>query len=48
MNTGSEVWPHHGQVQEDVHCPGPAGHTIPDPGLGTLLAHVHPTADQHP
>lgn len=44
-------------VQGDDHFLTPGGHTISDPGkdatgqlghLSTLLAHVHPTVDQHP
>jgi len=57
MNTVFEVQPHQCQVQGDNHSPAPAGYTVPDTSwdaigllghLGTLLAHVHLTVDQHP
>ncbi|KAJ7401712.1 integral membrane protein dgcr2 idd [Pitangus sulphuratus] len=57
MNTEFKVWPQWCQIQSDNHCPGPAGHTIPDTSqdaiglldhLGTLLVHVQLVVDQHP
>ncbi|GAB0199151.1 hypothetical protein GRJ2_002380500 [Grus japonensis] len=56
LNPALEMWPHQSQVQGDDHCPGPAGHTIPDTSqdavgclghLGTLLAHVQSAVNQH-
>ena len=57
LNTALEVWPHQCRVQGHDPLPAPAGHTIPDTSqdaagllghLGTLLAHVQLTVDQHP
>ncbi|KAJ7399799.1 hypothetical protein BTVI_110333 [Pitangus sulphuratus] len=51
-----KVWLHQCQVQEDDHCPGPAGLTISDTGqdaigllghLGTLLARVQLAVNHH-
>ncbi|KAK4825284.1 LOW QUALITY PROTEIN: hypothetical protein QYF61_026129 [Mycteria americana] len=57
LNTVFEVWPHQCRVQGHDHFPSPAGHTISDTSqdaigflghLGTLLAHIQATANQHP
>ncbi|KAK4832354.1 hypothetical protein QYF61_021953, partial [Mycteria americana] len=57
LNTGFKVRPHQCQVQGDNHFPSPAGHTISDTSqdaigllghLGTLLALIQTTVDQHP
>ncbi|KAK4813314.1 hypothetical protein QYF61_023989 [Mycteria americana] len=56
-NTAFEVRPHQCRVQGHDHCPSPAGHTISDTSqdaigflghLGTLLAHIQATVNQHP
>jgi len=57
LNTVLEVQPHQFRVQADDHLPTPAGHTIPGTSqdaidllghLGTLLAHVQLSVNQHP
>ncbi|PKU37700.1 hypothetical protein llap_11996 [Limosa lapponica baueri] len=57
LNIIIEVWPHQCWVQGDNHYPSPAGHTISDTNqhaigllghLGTLLARIKLTVDQHP
>ncbi|KAJ7426012.1 hypothetical protein WISP_19978 [Willisornis vidua] len=57
LSTILKVWPHQRRVQGKDHCPGPAGHTILDPGqdpigllghLGTMLAHVELPVNPNP
>ncbi|KAK4831521.1 hypothetical protein QYF61_018123 [Mycteria americana] len=57
LNTAFEVRPHQCRVQGHDHFPSPAGHTISDTSqhaigflghLGTLLAHIQATVNQHP
>ncbi|KAK4819495.1 hypothetical protein QYF61_004791 [Mycteria americana] len=57
LNTGFEVRPHQCRVQGHDHFPTPAGHAIFDTSqdaigflghLGTLLAHIQLSIDQHP
>ena len=53
LNTVFDVWFQQCRVQMDNHFSSPASHTMSDTidffgHLGTLLAHVQLTVDQHP
>ena len=56
LNTVLEMWPHYCCEQRDDHFPAPAGNAISDTRqyaigllghLGTLLAHIQPSINQH-